>query len=317
MASPNLTEIVTTTLRNRSGRIADNVSKGNALLARLNAKGRARPAEGGRTIVEELTYAENSTFKFYSGYEVLDISPSDVISAAEYNWKQAAVNVTISGLEQLQNSGKERMLNLLETRIENAERTMKNQLSQSIYGDGTGSSGKAITGLQAQVADSPATGTVGGINRANFSFWRNQVRNPGAAATAANIQGHMQQLWLAAIRGNDRPDIIVADTNYYDAYWSALTAIQRIQREDRGVAGFESLGFNSADVVFDGDSGIIANRMYFLNTDFIFWRWHPDRNMVPMENKTSINQDAMVVPLLFAGNLTMSNADNQGVLTDN
>lgn len=61
MASPNLSEIITTTLRNRSGELADNVSKGNALLMRLKEKGAWKPASG-RSIVQELDYAENGTF---------------------------------------------------------------------------------------------------------------------------------------------------------------------------------------------------------------------------------------------------------------
>jgi hypothetical protein len=62
MATPNLSEIITTTLRKRSGELADNVSNSNALLARLSSKGNIRTVSGGRTIVEELEYAENSTF---------------------------------------------------------------------------------------------------------------------------------------------------------------------------------------------------------------------------------------------------------------
>ena len=321
MASPNLTEIVTTTLRNRSGKTADNVSNGNALLQRLNQRGNIRTFAGGRNIVEELEYAENSTFKYYSGYEQLDIAPSDVITAAEFTIKQAAVNVTISGLEQLQNSSREQVINLLETRIKNSERTMKNNLTTGIYSDGTGSNGKQITGLQSLVADDPSTGTVGGINRANFSFWRNQTTDfsddiAGASkASAGNIQEGMRTLWLSCQRGTDKTDLIMADQNYYKFFWESLTDIQRINRVDKGVAGFDSLAFNTADVVYE-DSGIPSNHMYFLNTDFIFWRPHRDRNMVPLENKTSVNQDAMVVPMVFAGNMTTSNASLQGVLKD-
>lgn len=83
MASPNLSEIITTTLRNRTGKLADNVSKNNALLTRLRSKGNVKPVDGGRTIVQELEYAENATFRRYSGYETLNISPSDVFTAAE------------------------------------------------------------------------------------------------------------------------------------------------------------------------------------------------------------------------------------------
>lgn len=111
MASPNLSEIVTTTLRNRTGKLADNMTKNIALLNRMNKRGTIKPVSGGRTIVQELNYAENVTYQRYSGYEVLNISPSDVFTAAEFDWKQAAVNVTISGLEgDVINTGSEAII---------------------------------------------------------------------------------------------------------------------------------------------------------------------------------------------------------------
>ena len=188
MPSPNLSEIVTTTLRNRSKKLADNVTENNAVLYRLKEKGKIKPVSGGRTIVQELEYAENGTYKRYSGYENLDISPSDVFTAAEFDFKQAAVAVSISGLEQLQNSGSDALLDLLEGRINNAEKTMVNNIAADMYSDGTADGGKQIGGLQLLVADDPTTGTVGGINRASYSFWRNATYDAstdgGAAATS-------------------------------------------------------------------------------------------------------------------------------------
>ena len=98
MTSPNLSEIVTTTLRARSGKLADNVTRNNALLMRLKERGKAKPFSGGRTIVQEISYAQNGTYKRYSGYEVLNITPSDVFTAAEFPIRQMAVAVSISGL---------------------------------------------------------------------------------------------------------------------------------------------------------------------------------------------------------------------------
>lgn len=317
MASPNTsyTEIVTTTLRHRSGELADNVSNSNALLMRLSQKGNVRPVSGGRVIVEELEYAENSTFKYYSGYETLDISPSDVFSAAEYNWKQAAVVVSASGLEvDVQNSGKEGVIDLLEKRIQNAFRTMRNQISTGIYSDGTGTGSKQITGLQAQVADDPTTGTVGGIDRSTWTFWRNQYYS-NATMTSSVIQGYMQNLWISCCRGSDKPDLITADSYMYEYFWDALSALQRITTSDGvGQQGWSSLKFLNADVIYDGDSGHPSYTMYFLNTDYLYFRPHVNRNFVPLERRDSVNQDAFVVPIVFAGNLTMSNASLQGVL---
>lgn len=322
MASPNLSEIITTTLRNRSGKLSNNVSKNNAILNRLSKRGNVKPFDGGRTIVQELEYAENSTYKRYSGYEALNISPSDVFTAAEFDIKQAAVAVSISGLEQLQNSGSERILDLLESRIKNAERTMQNNLSADMYSDGTADGGKQIGGLQSLVADTP-TNTVGGINRSTWTFWKNYTfdatTDGGAAATSSNIQSYMNRVWLAITRGTDRPDLLISDNAYYRLYWESLQAIQRVTSTDMAEAGFSSLKFMDADVVFDGGYGgnAPANHMYFLNTNYIFWRPHRDRNMVPLDpDRFSVNQDAMVKLIGVAGNMTASNCFLQGILKD-
>ena len=163
MATPNLSEIAATTMRNRSGKLADNVLENNALLAKLKARGKVKPLDGGEIIIQPLSFAENSTYKRYSGYEVLNIQPSEVISNAEFDWKQIAVAVTISGAEQMKNSGRSRALDLLEERIEVSESTFMNGMSNDVYSDGTEDGGKQINGLQTLVADSPSTGTVGGI----------------------------------------------------------------------------------------------------------------------------------------------------------
>lgn len=325
MASPNLSELVTTTLRDRQRTLADNVSKSNALLSRLNERGNIDLVDGGRTIVRELEYQENSTFQYYSGYETLNISPSDVFSAAEYSWKQAAVNVSWSGLEnRIQNAGDAAAIRLVASRIRNAERTMSNQISIGIYSDGTGSAGKQITGLQSQVADSPTTGTVGGINRQNFSFWQNQEVTISDTSSATELAGDMRTLWMACSRGTDRPDLIVAGATLYDTFWADLQSIQRVTNATTGPKGFNALEYRGIPVVLDGGQatgsatdhggGIAATRMYFLNTEFLFWSVHSQTNMVPMDERMSVNQDATVIPLLWAGNLTMSNASLQGVI---
>ena len=85
----------------------------------------------------------------------LPVAAQDVLSAAEYNIKQAACPVTISGLEMLQNAGRERQIDLIEERVKVAEASMANILAQGIYSDGTGTGGKQVTGLAAAV---PITG---------------------------------------------------------------------------------------------------------------------------------------------------------------
>lgn len=295
------------------------------MLRRLKEKGKIRPFSGGRTIVQELDYAENVTYQRYSGYETLNISPSDVMSAAEFNIKQMAVAVTISGLEQLQNSGKDAVIDLLESRIANAERTFQNQMSTDVYSDGTASGGKQIGGLQLLVADTPTSGTVGGIDRATWTFWRNisydATTDGGAAATAALMQSYMNRVWIQVVRGTDRPDLIVADNNYFRLYLESLQSIQRITSDKMASAGFTSLKYMDADVVLDGGVGGNAptNRMYFLNTNYLHLRPHKDRNFVALDpegGRFSVNQDAIVKLWAWAGNMTASNCFTQAVLKD-
>jgi hypothetical protein len=318
-ANSSFDEVITTTLKNRSGKMADNVSNNNALLRYLRDSGNTSIEDGGETLVQELDFAENSTGKFYSGYDVLDVSATDVISAAEYDWKQYNVNVTVSGRQMRQNGGsKTRVINLVNARIKNAESTAANDISTSVYSDGTGSSGLEIGGLQLLVADAPTTGTVGGINRANFSFWQNiafdATTDGGAAATNANIQGYMNDVHVQLIRGNDRPNLLVADSNYYTLFEESMQAIQRITRTDNADSGFETLSYKGVPVMLD--QAAPTDHMYFLNTDFLFWKVHRDANFSVGEEKSAVNQDAIVKPLLFMGNLTMSNGALQGVLKD-
>lgn len=325
MANPGLSEIITTTLRNRTGKLADNVSENNALLMKMRKRGNVKPVSGGRTIVQEMEYAENGTFKRYSGYETLNISPSDVFTAAEFNLAQAAAAVSISGLEELQNSGEEAIIDLLESRIKNAEQTLTNNIAADLYSDGTADGGKQIGGLQLLVADTPTTGTVGGIDRATAdgTFYRNisfdATTDGGAAATSANIQDYMVRCYVQCVRGTDRPDLYVADNNYWRHFHGSLTAIQRITDEDMAKAGFPNIDFMGSPVVLDGGygGGCPTNHLYGLNTKYIYFRPHSSRNFVPIGGeRMATNQDAIVKLIGFAGNMTLSNGRLQFVLKD-
>jgi hypothetical protein len=326
-ANSTVSDIIATTIQSRSGKLADNVTLNNAVLDRLRKRGNVRPFSGGNVILEEIMYNDSNTnnTNSYSGYETLNIAPNSPISAAQFSIAQYASAVTISGLEMLQNSSKEAIIDLLEGRVQVAEGQLMNRIQTDIYGDGTGNGGKNLTGLAAAVADSPSTGVYGGINRATWSFWQNQafsgVTNGGAAVSAANIQSYMTQLAIKLVRGNDKADLIVADNNYYSLYVNSLQAIQRVTSADEGAAGFASLKFygggTSADVVLGGGIGsqATANHMWFLNTNYIYFRPHTDRNFAPIGGeRQSVNQDAVVKLIGWAGNLTSSGPQFSGVL---
>lgn len=318
-ANSSFDQVFTTTIKNRADQMADNITDNNSLLAYLKRGGNTRIVDGGETLVQPLHYAGDSTFKYYSGYDVLDVQATGNITAAEYDWKQAASTISMSGLEIRQNAGsKTRMFDLMATKIKNAEADAANNISDGVFSDGTGSGGLQIGGLQLLVADSPSTGTVGGINRATYSFWRNvsydATTDGGAAATASNIQSYMNAVHVQLIRGTDKPNLIVADSNYFTLFEESLQTIQRITRTDVGNLGFTSLEYKGVPVLLDDSCP--TNHMYFLNTDYLFYKVHRDANFTLSEEKMSNNQDAITKHLLWMGNMTMSNGSLQGVLKD-
>jgi len=317
--SSTFTELVATTWRNHSKDVKDNVSNNNALYKRLAEKGQTRKEDGGLTIAQPLDYNANGTYQRYSGYDILNIQQSDVITAAEYQWRQIALNVVASGLELRTNSGSNAIVKLAKARIKNAMRTFKNNFSYDLYADG--SLPNQINGLQALVADA-GTGTVGGIDSGTWSFWQNAVQSAAAplqgggaiTPSAATIESLMLPLWLNQVRGDDKPDLIVSSNDYFTFYEQSQVSIKRYTDSDTASGGFVSLKYKNADVIFDGGSGIPAAHMYFLNTDYIELVVHRDADLSVQEDMKPYNQDATVIPVLWMGNMVCSNRRLQGVL---
>jgi hypothetical protein len=323
-ANVNYSDILATTIESRTRKIADNVTNNNALLKKLSMKGNIKPFSGGYKILEELSFAENTNAGWYSGYDILPVGVSDVISAAEYNIKQAAVPVVISGLEMLQNAGKEKMIDLMDSRLSVAESTLANLLSTGLYSDGSLAGGKQIDGLNVAVPVDPTQGTYGGIDRTAFTFWQSQIEQIAAidAGDVSLIQQSFNNLWAQLVRGNDRPDLVMLDNQVWGTYVASLQALQRFTSPETGALGFPSLKYMDADVVLDGGiGGGIAppGTGYFLNTDYIKYRPHSARNMVPLSpnRRYATNQDAEVQILAWAGNLTTCGSQFQGRYDEN
>ena len=322
MATPSatFTELVSTTWRQHSKEVIDNVSKNNALYARLMKKGNMRTEDGGLTIAQPLDYNTNGTYQRYSGYDILNIQQSDVITAAEFQWRQIALNVVASGLELRSNSGDSAIVKLAKARIKNAMRTFKNNFSYDLYADGT--LPNQIGGLQAIVADS-GIGVVGGIDASVWSFWAPAVQsaaNPiqgGGAVTPSSTTMETQlmlPLWLNQVRGDDKPDLIVSSNDYFTFYEQSQVAIKRYTSAGDADGGFTSLKYKNADVIFDGGSGIPGAHMYFLNTEYFEVVVHKDANLSIQDEQKPYNQDAVVIPVLWMGNIVCSNRRLQGVL---
>lgn len=323
MASPNstFTEMVTTTLRNHPSDIADNVSGNNALYRRLQTKGNIKKLDGGYSIVRPLDYQNNATFQRYSGFDTLNINASDVLTSAQYEWVQSAINVVASGRELRMNSGREQIISLAAARTKNAMRTAANYMSIDLYSSGALSN--QMGGLAAIITTN-GTGTVGGINSGTYTFWANQFLEMSGTNSwsKANIKEEMTKLWLNTVRGNDKPDLIVLSHDFYTAYIASLQDLQRWtnnENSNKATVGFDSVKFMAnADVIFDSNSNFstTAERGYFINSDYLELVSHRDANWTTMDEKASVNQDGVVIPVLWMGQLVCSNRARQGIMID-
>ena len=202
-----------------------------------------------------LDYNSNSTYQRYSGYDVLNVSPSDVLTSAEYQWRQIAINVVASGLEMRINKGDSRIIALVKSRIKNAIRTFKNNFSVDLYLV-TGRFLNQIGGLQLIVADSGA-GTVGGIDAGAWPFWQNKVQSAAApmqrrrrdrAFGNDDRRPHALPLYLEQTRGDDQPDLVVSSNDFYHVLRAVANEHEAVQRHAvgegwlRGVAQLQKGG---------------------------------------------------------------------------
>lgn len=320
MASPNstFTELVSTTFNKHRKEIKDNLSNRNALLKYIMKKGNYSKEDGGLKIVTPLDYAVNSTYQRYSDWDTLNIQASDVITSAEYDWKQIAINVVASGREMRINSGEAKIIKLASARMKNAMRTFNNSFSSDLYSDGTATN--QIGGLQHLVSDD-GTGTVGGIVAGTYTWWKNNFfdcSGESVTSSATTIENSMLlPAWLEVDRGpDDQPDLIVMDSVYYQYFETSQVSIKRYTTSDSASAGMVTLKYKNADVLYDGGSGIPASSAYLLNTEYIGLCVHKDADLEIMDEQRPINQDGVVIPILWMGNMTCSNRFQQSVIVE-
>jgi hypothetical protein len=317
-STEKLQEIFSLALEDRSKGYSDLVSNSNALLSVMKDKGQMKTFSG-PTIRERLLYNESATFVRYSGYEFLNASPAELFNDAEFAPKLSAVSVTLSGEEILKNSGSNQLKDVMEMHIKAAEQELMDRFVEDLHSDGTLSN--QIGGLKLAIPTDPTAGTYGGISRVDNAVWRTGIYDAHSAfptitqVSETTVKRIFDNIMIARSRGKRGPDLILASQEHYVAYTAATVAIQRISDESKlGKLGFTNLKYygsgKSVDVVLEGGIGsaMPANTTYFIDTESLQLRYHPDRNFTPFGGKQApINQDAIVQHIGFYGNLTLCN----------
>ena len=305
----NFDALLSTTLANYRSQLTDNVFTARPLTYTLMDKGRIRMLNGGTKIVEPLIYGESTTVKSYSDYDSIALTPQTGISAAEYDWKQYAASISISGIEEAKNNGEAEIINLLEAKIMQAEESMREGFNRMFFADGTGNGGKDWNGLGNLVE---SENSVGGINSASGQgndWWRSYEENTATALTLAQ----MATAYNTVSVGNDHPDAVLTTQTLFEKYESLLQPQLRYTDTKTADAGFQNLLFKSAPVMYDVHC--TAGVVYFLNSKYITLVGHSGKWFEQTPFVRPENMDARYALIQCYGNLTIRNRAKQGKLT--
>lgn len=323
MAEPLLEEIVAATFEKVLPELQDNASNNVPLFRHFKEAGNVQTYDGGTDIRHLLLYQTNGTYTRFEGWQEVYIAAIKTLNAAKFDPKSVMVSFSISGEEELDNSGEAQLIDLVTTKMEGMDAEFTNNMDTDLWSDGTANGGLQIGGMQSLIADSPSSGIVGQINAATWDFWRNYsydaTTDGGAAATSSNIQTYMTHVATRRVRNGDVFSRIFADQNYWELYHQSLLAIQRTSYEKKYGSGSLELEFMGRPVVHCGgyNGGCPANHMYFVVDKTVKLRPHARRNYTQVgKERRSINQDGMVKLVGWRGNLTIGNRLLNSVLKD-
>ncbi|MHA2047768.1 MAG: phage major capsid protein, partial [Candidatus Thorarchaeota archaeon] len=282
-------------------KMVDNIFNQNALLKKLKAK--EKPQSGGDKVIVPLEYAQASAAGWYQGAETVDTTDNEVITAAEFEWKQLYANISITRRDELRNSGDAAKVNFVMGKVSNAEKTIRDTLNTGLFNDGSDS--KQIQGLGLAVN---TTGTYGGIAHGSYSWWNGQVDSSTTTLTLSAMQG----IYGDAGEGSEYPNLLVSDQDMFDRYWNLLQPQQRFADEEMGKGGFKSLLFNGQPFVVDASCG--AGDLYMLNLDYLDLYPHKDENFRFEKFIKPINQNVKLAKVYWMGVLASSNNRRHGLL---
>ena len=314
----NLEEAIVTTLFDQSDAIADEILHHNPLLASLDDQGLIRKFSGGYELRKPIMYNDDAQGGFYSGFSSFNLNAIEDATAFRFLIKQVYEPVAISGRERRANRDQAQLIDLAEMKMKAAIARLKNTVSTSLRGDGTGSGGLEFDGIKKAVSTSPSSGTYGTIDRGTNLWARNLAVN--TTLSASNVQETITDTISQIVRGDEQPDLGLMDRTAWKFLHSSLTAIQRIQLPTKkAVAGFRVLNYDNCDFVFDGGYGssvLETNSCRLLNTKYWTMDMVRGADFKPLapEMARPVDQDAFFTVIIVEGNLCCSAPALQAVI---
>jgi len=319
------TEVIDTTYSStwalRLPEIHDNIFKARVFWAWLTGNGRMKTIDGGKHIEERLKYAKNTTFKSIGLGGKVDIVPTDNITVSKWEWKFVVGSLVSYWVHRLKNSGKSALANMVSDDIETAQDSATVETTRQAYLDGTGNGGLDFDGLQNIVADDPTTGTVGGINAATSTWWRNQFRDCAGINFTVDGRDYMSNMLNRCNDGSSHVDMIHTSQALWELYESEIAAQQMVvpgetKRSKIADLGFDVLWFRNIPISYDTNMPSALNTsMYFLNSKSLRLIRHANAwfNLGEWYQVQGQSEDR-AAHILTAGNLVCNNRRRNGVL---
>lgn len=337
----NYDSILATSLFNYRKKLQDNISKSNPFFYEIQKNGMYESEDGGVSIQVNLMYALTQA-DTYSGYDTLNTDTTDGLTSAFFDWRQVAVPISISRLEERQNSEAHRMANLLETKITQSELGLKEffakQLVQGNALVGTGNvydpylstrnGSYGLDPLTKMIAVDPTSNsvqpTVGNINQSTSSWWRNQTKVSSLTTSSTAIQFLLEadHLYNNCAKGpGGPPNLILTDQNTFEMWRAAYYSKYRQTTTSDPNYPFENFKFNRATVMWDefmpdsysNSLTITYGTAFFINTSFMKVKYDKETNFVSTPFQKPVNQDAKVAHILWMGNTVITNRRKLGI----
>lgn len=328
--------ILSTTVFNARKKFEDAVSTANAFYFLLKKRGAIKLNDDiGERMQIPLMY-EIGSADSYSGYDILDTTPMDGLTSAFTTWRQAAVPIAISGREEKQNKSESRLINLMDTKMTQAEIGIQQFFNQRFLQGAAGTSvksaytsainGSAFVDPLGMLVDYDPTSaaTVQNIAQATYSWWRNQTLN-SASTTYAGFLKDLRQARNDASKGpGGPPDLHLCDQSTSQLYEAALAAAHRNPSYQVADIPFDNVGFHGKPLVWDeyvidaqggsATQSTTSGTWYNLNLKYFFIEVEAGSNFVPTPFQKPVGQDAKIAHILWMGATGCSNRRKQGVI---
>lgn len=314
-----LDNLYTTTWQNMKSQTADQVFNATPFWFWMKDKGKLKRLEGGRFISEPLEFDKNDNIQWITKGGTTPLNDFEFLTIAKYDWRYLTASIVRFGIDDQQNRGRNMIISLMNAKMGNTNNSLITEMETRLAGaDGT--SANAIHGLQHLVPDDPTSGALanlGGIDGALAAnnWWRNKTRSMTTESFATFGISRMRTM-LNDVMNNrkmDAPDIIVSGQTPYELYEDTALSVYRIQNNKMADMGFQHQVFKGIPMVWT--PSVANTRMYFLNTNFLYFVYDPMMFFDMTEWKAIPNQvNDRAAQIITAGQFLTSRRRAQGVI---